>query len=86
MAAEEVAVNSSNLRMAEILQVRCFPPNSAQILSKGIKNMYYLKKKKSGIQPGLGELGHDGLLLRQERVYEVSKGKKKKVFPARMMI
>lgn len=46
--------------------------------------MYY-GKKKSGIQPGLGELGHDGLLLRQESVYKVSK-EKKKVLPTRMMI
>lgn len=45
-----------------------------------------MEKKKSGIQPGLGELGRDGLLSRQESVYKVSKEKKKKVFPTRMMI
>lgn len=35
------------------------------------------------MQPGLGELGHDGLFLRQECIYKVPKGKKKKILPGK---
>lgn len=38
----------------------------------------YIYIKGCGTQPGLGELKHEGLLLRQEQVYKVYKGKKPK--------
>lgn len=39
--------------------------------------------KGCGTQPGLGELKHEGLLLRQEQVYKVYKGKNQNILPSK---